>query len=283
MFTWSMFKSNDEESEMDNENIGNLRDTVIVEVDGLMREKSTVLSSPNARKMEMKMSKKILLEVNLKNLRKHKAMEPEIGFEIKGSDQLRRLNQILDLTNLPATIRGNMRLKSRIVFWDKPQGSSGAIIRVAKLRTVVIQRMMFTRSVFKSNDEESEMDNDNLGNLRDTVVVEVDGFMREKSIVLSSLNARKMEMKMLKKILLKGKKVEPNFKSNEPTRPQSESSDRMDHGYVPSTMLSETNGFAVYTRNKRLKSRIAFWDKPQGGSRVLIRVVRLRTVVIQRM
>ncbi|KAG8376628.1 hypothetical protein BUALT_Bualt09G0083200 [Buddleja alternifolia] len=103
-------------------------------------------------------------------------MEPEMGFEIEGLGQLR---------------------------------GEEMVVRCEGLR-------WFTRFVFKSNDEESEMDNENLGNLRDTVIVEVDGLMREKLTVLSSPNVRKMEMKMSKK------KVE----------------------------------FSVYTRNKRLKSRM---------------------------
>ncbi|KAG8376626.1 hypothetical protein BUALT_Bualt09G0083000 [Buddleja alternifolia] len=109
---------------------------------------------------------------------------------------------------------------------------------------------MFTRSVFKLNDEESEIDNENLGNLRGMVIVEVDGFMIEKSNVLSSLNARKMEMKILKKILLK------DAKSNEPAPLESDDSDRVDRCYVPMIRPSEANDFVVYTRNKRLKSRM---------------------------
>ncbi|GFP85542.1 chromodomain-helicase-DNA-binding protein 4 [Phtheirospermum japonicum] len=52
-----MLKSNDD-SETEN---GNLTDTVILEADGLVSENLTVLGSPETRKMEMKMSKKILV------------------------------------------------------------------------------------------------------------------------------------------------------------------------------------------------------------------------------
>ncbi|KAK6140036.1 hypothetical protein DH2020_026252 [Rehmannia glutinosa] len=59
-FTGSVLKSN-ENSEMEN---GNLRDTVILEADGLVNENSTVLGNPETRKMKMKMkmSKKTLVK-----------------------------------------------------------------------------------------------------------------------------------------------------------------------------------------------------------------------------
>ncbi|PIN21476.1 Histone acetyltransferase [Handroanthus impetiginosus] len=61
-FTRSFLKSKDEDSDMEDGDSGNLRDTVILEADGLESEKLTVLGSPKTRKMEMKMSKKILLK-----------------------------------------------------------------------------------------------------------------------------------------------------------------------------------------------------------------------------
>ncbi|XP_047981632.1 uncharacterized protein LOC125222838 [Salvia hispanica] len=50
-------------------------------------------------------------------------------------------------------------------------------------------------------------------------------------------------------------KPEPGTDSGDPTRPKSNGSSWMDHCYVPRVRPSEANGFAVYTRNKRLKSR----------------------------
>ncbi|KAI3472018.1 hypothetical protein Pfo_028706 [Paulownia fortunei] len=63
----------------------------------------------------------------------------------------------------------------------------------------------FTRSVLKSKDEDSEMENGNSENLRDTVILEADGLVSEKLTVLGSPKTRKMEMKMSKKILIKGR------------------------------------------------------------------------------
>ncbi|KAL6574913.1 hypothetical protein OROMI_012198 [Orobanche minor] len=59
----------------------------------------------------------------------------------------------------------------------------------------------FTRSVLKS-DEDFEVEN---GNLRDTVILEADGLTSENLMVLGSPETRKMEMKMSKKILFKGR------------------------------------------------------------------------------
>ncbi|XP_047961195.1 uncharacterized protein LOC125205993 isoform X1 [Salvia hispanica] len=50
-------------------------------------------------------------------------------------------------------------------------------------------------------------------------------------------------------------KPEPGTGSGDPNRPESNSSGWMDHCYVPRVRPSEANGFAVYTRNKRFKSR----------------------------
>ncbi|XP_011094567.1 uncharacterized protein LOC105174236 [Sesamum indicum] len=61
-FTRSVLKSKDEDSEMENEESGDLTETVILEADGIGNEKLTVLGNPKTRKMEMKMSKKILIK-----------------------------------------------------------------------------------------------------------------------------------------------------------------------------------------------------------------------------
>ncbi|KAL0338527.1 UNVERIFIED_CONTAM: Increased DNA methylation 1 [Sesamum angustifolium] len=61
-FTRSVLKSKDEDSEMENEDSGDLTETVILEADGIGNEKLTVLGNPKTRKMEMKMSKKILIK-----------------------------------------------------------------------------------------------------------------------------------------------------------------------------------------------------------------------------
>ncbi|KAI3447531.1 hypothetical protein Pfo_004196 [Paulownia fortunei] len=62
---------------------------------------------------------------------------------------------------------------------------------------------------------------------------------------------------------------EPESRPNGPARPKSNGSDWMDRSYVPRVRPSEANGFAVYTRNKRFKSRsegvIGFWDKLQSN------------------
>lgn len=55
-----------------------------------------------------------------------------------------------------------------------------------------------------------------------------------------------------------------------PTRPDSNGSGWSENCYVPRVRPSEANGFAVYTRNKKLKSRsvskIGYADKNQGDS-----------------
>ncbi|KAL0409996.1 UNVERIFIED_CONTAM: hypothetical protein Slati_3589300 [Sesamum latifolium] len=61
-FTRSVLKSKDEDSEMENEDSGDLTETVILEADVIGNEKLTVLGNPKTRKMEMKMSKKILIK-----------------------------------------------------------------------------------------------------------------------------------------------------------------------------------------------------------------------------
>ncbi|KAK4396424.1 Increased DNA methylation 1 [Sesamum angolense] len=61
-FTRSVLKSKDEDSEMETEDSGDLTETVILEADGIGNEKLTVLGNPKTRKMEMKMSKKILIK-----------------------------------------------------------------------------------------------------------------------------------------------------------------------------------------------------------------------------
>ncbi|KAL9153383.1 hypothetical protein ABFS82_10G045000 [Erythranthe guttata] len=63
----------------------------------------------------------------------------------------------------------------------------------------------FTRSVLKSKDEDFGLENGNLGNLRETVVLEADALSSEELTVLGSPDTRKMEMKMSKKILIKGR------------------------------------------------------------------------------
>lgn len=62
-------------------------------------------------------------------------------------------------------------------------------------------RRRFTRSVLV----DSEMENGISGNLRDTVILEADGLVSEELALLGSAKTRKMEMKMSKKILIKGR------------------------------------------------------------------------------
>ncbi|KAL1545786.1 hypothetical protein AAHA92_22470 [Salvia divinorum] len=63
------------------------------------------------------------------------------------------------------------------------------------------RRRRFTRSVLV----DSEMENGDLGNLRDTVILEADGSMSEELGLLGSTKTKKMEMKMSKKVLIKGR------------------------------------------------------------------------------
>lgn len=71
-------------------------------------------------------------------------------------------------------------------------------------------------------------------------------------------------------------KPEPETGSGDPTRPESNGSGWMDHCYVPRVRPSEANGFAVYTRNKRLKSRsvdvTACAAKIEGDSAVSVKI-----------
>ncbi|KAH6762281.1 Acyl-CoA N-acyltransferase with RING/FYVE/PHD-type zinc finger domain-containing protein [Perilla frutescens var. hirtella] len=71
-------------------------------------------------------------------------------------------------------------------------------------------------------------------------------------------------------------KPEPGTGSGDPNRPESNGSGWMDHCYVPRVRPSEANGFAVYTRNKRLKSRsvdrTGFAVKIEGDSAVSVKV-----------
>lgn len=71
-------------------------------------------------------------------------------------------------------------------------------------------------------------------------------------------------------------KDEPGTGSGDPNRPESNGSDAMDHCYVPRVRPSEANGFAVYTRTKRLKSRsvdrTAAAAKIGGDSAVSVKV-----------
>lgn len=62
-------------------------------------------------------------------------------------------------------------------------------------------RRRFTRSVLV----DSEMENGISGNLRDTVILEADGLVSEELALLGSAKTRKLEMKMSKKILIKGR------------------------------------------------------------------------------
>lgn len=62
-------------------------------------------------------------------------------------------------------------------------------------------RRKFSRPVFV----DSEMENGILGDLRDTVILEADGLLSEELALLGSTKTRKMEMKMSKKILIKGR------------------------------------------------------------------------------
>lgn len=62
-------------------------------------------------------------------------------------------------------------------------------------------RRRFTRSVLVDSDMESGISE----NLRDTVILEADGLLSEELALLSSTKTRKMEMKMSKKILIKGR------------------------------------------------------------------------------
>ncbi|XP_057779274.1 uncharacterized protein LOC130997863 isoform X2 [Salvia miltiorrhiza] len=70
-------------------------------------------------------------------------------------------------------------------------------------------------------------------------------------------------------------KTEPGFGSGDPNRPESNGSGWMDHCYVRRVRPSEANGFAVYTRNKRLKStsvdRTACAAKIEGDSAVSVK------------
>lgn len=71
-------------------------------------------------------------------------------------------------------------------------------------------------------------------------------------------------------------KPEPGTGSGDPNRPESNGSGSMDHCYVPRVRPSEANGFAVYTRTKRLKSRsvdrTACAAKIEGESAVSVKV-----------
>ncbi|KAL1549377.1 hypothetical protein AAHA92_17491 [Salvia divinorum] len=62
-------------------------------------------------------------------------------------------------------------------------------------------RRRFTRSLLA----DSEMENGDLGNLRDAVILEADGLVSDELALLASTKTRKMEMKMSKKILIKGR------------------------------------------------------------------------------
>ncbi|XP_042054283.1 increased DNA methylation 1-like [Salvia splendens] len=62
-------------------------------------------------------------------------------------------------------------------------------------------RRRFTRSLLA----DSEMENGDLGNLRDAVILEADGLVSEELALLGNTKTRKMEMKMSKKILIKGR------------------------------------------------------------------------------
>lgn len=78
--------------------------------------------------------------------------------------------------------------------------SEGEMTEIEVKEELMVRR--FTRSVLKSKVEYFEPEN---GNLRDTVVLEADGLVSEKVTALDSPKTRKMEMKMSKKILLKGR------------------------------------------------------------------------------
>ncbi|KAK6140118.1 hypothetical protein DH2020_026116 [Rehmannia glutinosa] len=110
-FTRSVLKSNDN-SEMEDEN---LTDTVISEADGLVNENLTVLGSPETRKMEMKMSKKILIKGRPTTVRElfetgllegypvfyngGKRVVPPCQFEIHACKSYRRASQYICLEN----------------------------------------------------------------------------------------------------------------------------------------------------------------------------------------
>lgn len=65
-------------------------------------------------------------------------------------------------------------------------------------------------------------------------------------------------------------KDEPGDGSGDPNRPESNGSGSMDRCYVPRVRPSEANGFAVYTRTKRLKSRSV--DRIGGDSAVSVKI-----------
>ncbi|XP_041998297.1 uncharacterized protein LOC121748123 isoform X3 [Salvia splendens] len=74
-------------------------------------------------------------------------------------------------------------------------------VKEAPIHLVAPRRRRFMRSELV----DSEMENGNLGNLTDTVILEADGSMSEELGLLGSTKTKKMEMKMSKKVLIKGR------------------------------------------------------------------------------